>query len=149
MKRCWVMTNCSIMGIWCSQDYVPWIREEGGAEWITAVQVCVCVREHTLSIWISDWQVKSVISLLKLFEMSTVEIKNVSGYLKWLNWPEGREIRVESLEHVRGWKTGRMEGKKSKKRDSYYRAGCRGRLFSPSSLCGRKTTIGGLGESQS
>lgn len=37
---------------------------------------------------------------------------------------------------VREWKTGRMEGGKTKKRDSYYRAGCRGRLFSPSSLCG-------------
>ena len=29
-----------------------------------------------------------------------------------------------------------MKGGKTKKRDSYYRAGCRGRLFSPSSLCG-------------
>lgn len=36
------------------------------------------------------------------------------------------------MEEGHGWR----KGGKTKKRDSYYRAGCRGRLFSPSSLCG-------------
>lgn len=36
-------------------------------------------------------------------------------------------------------------GRKTKKIDNYDRAGCRGRLFSPSSLCGRKTRVGRIG----
>lgn len=44
-----------------------------------------------------------------------------------------RRKRMED-EFVGGGRGGWRDGRKSKKRDSYYRAGCRGRLFSPSSL---------------
>lgn len=128
--------------------------------------VCVLVGACTVSLdlW---WQVSSVISVLKLDVFDFWNVKPEHKTFLWgtwgetteVNWPSNlsefkskKDIREQEEglgEQVRGWRRRWMEGRKTKKRDSYYRAGCRGRLFSPSSLCGRKTTIGGLGESQS
>lgn len=79
--------------------------------------------------------------------------RDISHELKRLNWTDLRSRPRDQSRSLKGvreqkgagwgegvgvreWKVGRMKGGKTKKRDSYYRAGCRGRLFSPSSLCG-------------
>lgn len=140
-------------------------EDREGAEGQTAVCVCVCnsLQVHALfalNLW---WLLDSVISVLKLgvklwsFDIKCLHRKHSS----WHNWitlisnpAEGQSWNLKGIrggsagERVRGWKGGLMEGGKTKKRDNYYRAGCRGTLFSPSSLCSRKTTIGGFGESQ-
>lgn len=134
-----------------------------GAGTVCCVCVCVCAQGcmhcHIKSAMAGQVSRSSPKTLWNV----NSENKNISQELKLLNWTDletGRErsqLKSQGLlraggsvgEQVPGWKTRRTAGGKTKKRDSYYRAGCRGRLFSPSSLCGRKTTIGGLGESQS
>lgn len=132
---------------------------------LVCVWTCVCELEGactvSLNLW---WLVNSVISAFKLGVLWSFIIifctkMSKLSHRSWNNWNElksGRGLMFKSKwqarrsvgEQVQGWKREWMAGGKTKKIDSYYRAGCRGRLFSPSSLCGRKTMIGGLGESQ-
>lgn len=122
--------------------------------------VCVCVRDTVRRCM--HWQFESVCRSNQSFQSLIICEYQQCGMqthkLKLLNWTDRKKRQRHqnwTLEGVREQETawermedGRMEGRKSKKRDSYYRAGCRGRLFSPSSLWCQKT-IGGLGESQS
>lgn len=109
--------------------------------------MCLCGRTCRCMLVIS------VISVLrqKMFKLqsssSAAEITELISNLAEVELLRGVRGGEEAFgERVQGWRMeGGMEGGKTKKRDSYYRAGCRGRLFSPSSLCGRKTTIGRIG----
>lgn len=113
--------------------------------------VCVCELEGRMQFVVGIRAARSGQSF-QSSKRSQQWSRRILHELKRLNWTylQSPAERSESISKgrqrakggggrsvgVREWKTGRMEGGKTKKRDSYYRAGCRGRLFSPSSLCG-------------